>query len=168
MHTDGTSECSGNAMCNKIYIFVSTVVVRDPLVPLNDFSCKEWLKDVCKWAFRRLRIIFVDNMWLDRRLQKPFNTEEAARLEKNRTTLTKRLIEVVTSYGSVYQALKEANVLIPEEVLMSIQDEVQAAVEAYPGGPDDWINNFHSVLEMGLKVLNTEMQEKTVCVIIKT
>lgn len=148
--------------------FVSAVVVRDPLVPLNDNSCKEWLKDVCKWAFRRLRITFVDNMWLDRRLQKPFNSEEAARLEKNRTTLTKRLIEVVTSYGSVYQALLEANVLIPEEVLVSIHDEVQATVALYPGGPDDWINNFHTVLGMGLKVLNTELQGKTVSVITKT
>ena len=139
--------------------FSSTVVVRDPLVPLTEKSCKDWMRELFVWVFGELRRIFVQDLWLESRTkfgEEVGDEEEVERRAFCKVENMKRLMIAMISYGSVRKVIRAANVVIPQQVQRSLRDEVQASVAPIPCAPN-WINDFRSVLHRGMQLMTKEM-----------
>lgn len=135
------------------------MAVRDPLVPLTEKSCKDWLRELYECVFGDLRKIFVQDLWLDRRAKidgEAGDDEAVARVTEVKVLNMKRLMQAMICYGSVRKVIREANIVIPQEVQRSLRDEVQASKAPLPGGPN-WINDLRSLLDRGMQLMTKEM-----------
>ena len=139
-----------------------SVAVPVPVVPVTETSNKEWLTDVSKWAFCRLRNIFLEDMKVDRLWDNhDVNPQEQEKLEMLKDSMIKKIMEVVMCFSCAVKAVMTAGPLSEDEE-DSLTDEVNASFVLSSAGEPDWINDFKVVMGKGITAVTKELDGKII------
>ena len=133
-----------------------------PVVPVTETSCKEWLTDVAKWAFCRLRNIFLEDMKVDRLWDNhDVNLQEPEKLERLKDSMMKKIMEVVTCFCCAVKVVMTDGPLSHDEE-DSLTNQVNASFVLSSAGEPDWMKDFKVVMRKGLTAVTKELDGKII------